>query len=353
MNDKYDDIDIDEEFDYKCEKEITQKKTYGNKSGIGIKIYAVLITLLAGTFIVVSLILFRKNRTDEREVSEYVKINEKSESEVKNIIKDYMENGKGTIAMLRTLFPENIIVYGSNKYSFIPVAENAAKNDIDNDNIAALDSGELQYIVNDKVVSHKGIDVSKYQGEVDWNKVAADGVEFAMIRLGYRGYGSGTLMIDETAIKNIEEASKAGIKVGVYFFSQAVSEKEAVEEAKFVIDNIKKYKITYPIVFDTEEIVNEDTRTEGLSTEELTGIAIAFCEEVKKEGYIPAIYANLRWFALSLDMSELNEYDKWYAYYDKELYFPYKINMWQYTENGTVDGITGNVDLNICFKDYE
>lgn len=160
-------------------------------------------------------------------------------------------------------------------------------------------------------------------------------------------------MMDETAIKNIEGALNAKIKVGVYFFSQAITIEEAVEEAEFVIENIKKYDITYPVIYDTEEIVNEDSRADGLSKEERTEIAVAFLERVKKAGYTPAIYANLRWFTMSLDISELDAYDKWYAYYDKELYFPYKISMWQYTENGQVDGINGSVDLNISFKDWE
>ncbi len=103
----------------------------------------------------------------------------------------------------------------------------------------------------------------------------------------------------------------------------------------------------YPIVFDTEDIVNEDSRTEGLTPEELTDITIAFCEAIKEAGHTPMIYANLRWFTMSLDMTKLEKYEKWYAYYDSQMYFPYKISIWQYTESGQVDGINGNVDLNI------
>ena len=159
--------------------------------------------------------------------------------------------------------------------------------------------------------------------------------------------------MDETAIQNIEGALGAGIKVGVYFFSQAITIEEAVEEAEFVIDKIKAYDITYPVIYDTEEIVNDNSRAEGLSKEERTEIAIAFLERVKKAGYTPVIYANLRWFTMYLDIPKLEAYDKWYAYYDKELYFPYRISMWQYTESGQVAGIEGSVDLNISFKDWE
>lgn len=335
------------------------------KRHLGIKLYAFFVTLAAGAAIISGGFFYHESKAvDEKSVSTTVKEgnssgkNEitseiKTDSQIKDTIREYMENGKGTMAMLRELFPENVVVFDSNKYLFLPVYDNVKKNDIENENIKQLENGELVYVENDKQISHKGIDVSKFQGEIDWNKVADSGVEFAIIRIGYRGYGTGALMMDETAIQNIEGALNAKIKVGVYFFSQAITTKEAVEEAEFVIENIKNYDITYPVIFDTEEIVNEDSRADGLSTEERTEIAIAFLERVKKAGYTPAIYANLRWFTMSLDIPELEAYDKWYAYYDKELYFPYKISMWQYSENGQVDGINGSVDLNISFKDWE
>lgn len=332
---------------------MSEKENRQSSGGIGLKIYAVLITLLAGITLITAIYFFRKATKEENEVIELVKIEENNDSKVKEVIKEYMENGKGVMAMLRELYPENIVIYNTNKYSFLPVAEGVKRNDIDNENLKVLDNGEIQYIVGNKVKSHKGIDVSKYQGEIDWKKVADDGVEFAMIRVGYRGYGTGVIVPDEKAVQNIEGAVSAGIKVGVYFFSQAITEDEAREEAKFVIDMIKQYPITYPVVFDTEEILNEEARTEGLTVDELTDIAAAFCEEVESQGYIPAIYANLRWFALSLDISKLEKYYKWYAYYDGNLYFPYKISMWQYSENGTVDGVTGSVDMNICFEDWD
>ena len=180
-----------------------------------------------------------------------------------------------------------------------------------------------------------------------WDKVKADGVEFAIIRIAYRGYGSGEIVTDEQAVANIKNATKAGVKVGVYFFSQAINEKEAEEEAEYVIDIIDKYKIEYPIVFDMEEINGDTARTDKLTKEEKTDIAIAFCEKVKEEKYTPMVYANIKWFAGYYDMKRLEAYDKWFAYYDDTLYFPYKIKMWQYTDSGKVDGIAGNVDLNI------
>lgn len=353
------------------EKEnVTENKTEmsgkSENKGILLKIYAVIVTIIAGMAMITGIYFFRKATREEKEVIKLVHIDNDNSNDdsddndddirVREIVKDYMQNGKGVMAMLRELYPDNVIVYDSvtpNKYLFLPIIEGVKKNDIDNNNLKVLDNGEIQYIVDDKVKSHKGIDVSRYQKEINWQQVAQEGVEFAMIRIGYRGYGTGVIVLDEQAVKNIEGAKAAGIDVGVYFFSQAITEQEAVEEARFVIDNIRKYDIKYPIVFDTEEIINDEARTKDLSVDELTDITIAFCEEVEKQGYTPAVYANLKWFTLYLDISRLDKYHKWYAYYDNKLYFPYKISMWQYSESGSVNGIEGSVDMNISFEDWE
>ena len=346
----------------------TEMSGKSENKGILLKIYAVTVTIIAGVAMVTGIYFFRKATREEKEVIKLVHIDKDNgnvnsddddnndDIRVRETVKDYMQNGKGVMAMLRELYPDNVIVYDSvtpNKYLFLPIIEGVKKNDIDNNNLKVLDNGEIQYIVDDKVKSHKGIDVSKYQKEINWQQVAQEGVEFAMIRIGYRGYGTGVIVLDEQAVKNIEGAKAAGIDVGVYFFSQAVTEQEAVEEARFVIDNIRKYDIKYPIVFDTEEIINDEARTKDLSVDELTDITIAFCEEVEKQGYTPAVYANLKWFTLYLDISRLDKYHKWYAYYDNSLYFPYKISMWQYSESGSVNGIEGSVDMNISFEDWE
>lgn len=272
-------------------------------------------------------------------------------ADLKPLIKSYMTNNEGTLKMLRKIFPEEIVVFHGNRYMFIPIIDSIEKNDIDNNKIKKADNGEITYVENDKVCSHKGIDVSRFQENIDWDKVKKSGVEYAIVRVGYRGYGTGAMVEDEYAKKNIEGALKAGIKVGVYFFSEAITIEEAVEEAEFVLNMIKDYDITYPVYFDTEDIPNDAERTDSLSVGERTEIAIAFCEHVRKAGYTPGIYANLKWYTMSLDMAKLEKYDKWFAYYDEDLYFPYKITMWQYSENGSIDGITGGVDMNISFME--
>lgn len=201
------------------------------------------------------------------------------------------------------------------------------------------------------VVSAVGVDVSKYQSEVDWEQVKNAGIEFVIVRLGFRAYGeSGALHEDPLFRTHVEGAFNAGLDVGVYFFSQAISEAEALEEADFVLERIKEYPITYPVVFDTEEIKNDTARTDHLQPEEYTNFCITFCEAVKEAGYDTMIYANMKWLAFTLDLAKLREYKIWYADYEAVPQIPYEFQMWQYTESGTVPGIEGNADINICFQ---
>ena len=197
-----------------------------------------------------------------------------------------------------------------------------------------------------------GIDVSKYQGDIDWNKVKDSGVEYAIIRLGYRGMNEGTLELDPYYEENVKNAVAAGVKVGVYFFSQAKNTEEAVEEAEFVLENIKGYEIAYPVVFDTEEVTTYDARANGLTRAERTDCCIAFCEKMKEAGYTPMIYANTRYMVMGLELERLNDYDKWFAYYGSSHIFPYAFTMLQYSDTGRVPGIEGAVDLDVSFVNY-
>lgn len=225
------------------------------------------------------------------------------------------------------------------------------------DNLATLSNGLLAYYENGELASEAGVDVSEHDGAIDWQTVAASGVDFAMIRLGYRGYGpDGNIVLDSYFVDNITGAKAAGIKVGVYFFSQAVTEDEAREEARFVLDQLKQVgvELDYPIAFDEEPITNGDVaRTDGISNSQLTANALAFCQVIENAGYTPMIYGNQHDLA-KLDLTgELAAYDVWLAEY--EVSAPTARTdfvMWQYTENGTVSGIPtteGWVDLNIRF----
>lgn len=264
----------------------------------------------------------------------------------------------GIIAPISRPLVDYILMTGKNKERFlIPVSDEIAPNTLDFRNwIKTEDTedniGRYEYIENGEVVSICGIDVSKYQGDIDWERVKDSGVEYAMIRLGYRGMNEGTLEIDPYYFDNVKEAAAAGLKVGVYFFSQAKNQEEAVEEAEFVLENIKDYEITYPVVFDTEEVTTYAARANGLSRAERTDCCIAFCEKIKDAGYAPMIYANTRYMVMGLELERLGDYDKWFAYYGSSHIFPYEFTMLQYSDTGRVPGIDGAVDLDVSFVDY-
>jgi len=179
-------------------------------------------------------------------------------------------------------------------------------------------------------------------------------IDYAMIRCGYRAYGSGLLVKDTSFETYITSALTNNVDVGVYFYTQAVTKDEAIEEANYVLDLIRPYKVTYPVAIDVEAIENDSFRQEKLSASELTDIVIAFCDTIKSAGYTPLIYCNLLYFMDNVELSRLEAYDKWFAGYQTAApYYPYKYTMWQYTSTGTVPGVSGNVDINICFKNYK
>lgn len=272
---------------------------------------------------------------------------------------DYADEGDMILhgVTLEEAEKERILLAGDlGEKLLIPVRQDMERNPYLPENFVKKETGEQLYTEGTEKVSIKGVDVSKYQDSIDWKKVAADGVEFAIIRLGFRGMGTnGTCELDPYYKQHMAGAKAAGIETGVYFFSQATTEAEAREEARFVINNLKGYDISWPVVFDTEEITSyKAARANGLSRETRTACTIAFMEEIKAAGYTPMLYANTRWSIMRLDMSKLTDYDFWYAYYGdgEDIYYPYKFTMWQYTDSGKVDGIKGNADMNISFVDY-
>ena len=280
-----------------------------------------------------------------------VQIQDETLQSVKQKMKDLLTAEDGSpLKMIREFFPENLIYYDEKEYYFAPVLDEVKKHNLVAENFVKNDKNEMEYIVNGDKQSHKGIDVSKYQGDIDWEKVSADGVEYAFVRLGVRGYQSGKIVADEYFDQNMRGACDAGIRTGVYFFTQAVNTAEALEEANFVIESIKNYDVTCPVVFDVEHVANSNARANELSQQERTDITIAFCNAIKDAGYIPMIYGNVKCFTKMLDMTRLNEYEKWYAFYDDYMYMPYDVSCWQYTEKGKVKGISGNVDMNISYK---
>ena len=195
-----------------------------------------------------------------------------------------------------------------------------------------------------------GIDVSKWNGTIDWNAVKNSGVNYVIIRCGYRGSSKGSLIEDPKFEKNIKGATAAGLKVGVYFFTQAINEVEAVEEASMVLGLIKNYKISYPVFLDVE---SSGGRADGLDSATRTKVIKAFCETIENSGYTAGIYANKSWFEKKMDVSQLTKYKIWLAQYAAApTYTKSKVDLWQYKSTGKVSGISGNVDLNISYLGY-
>ena len=199
-----------------------------------------------------------------------------------------------------------------------------------------------------------GVDVSFYQKDIDWHQVKASGIDFAMIRVGFRGYGpSGLISEDSCFRQNVTGALEAGLQVGVYFFSQAVNVWEAREEANFVLSAIQGYDVTFPVVFDWERITNNSSaRTNGLPGSTMTLCAQAFCDTIAQAGYTPVVYFNQDAGYLDYDLDLLKNYGFWLAEYRSVPTFYYHFDLWQYTAKGRVPGIEGEVDLNLCFADY-
>lgn len=197
-----------------------------------------------------------------------------------------------------------------------------------------------------------GIDVSKWNKDIDWEKVKDAGIEFAIIRCGYRGASGGALVLDPMYEKNIKGAIEAGIPVGVYFFTQAIDEVEAIEEASMVIRLIEDYDVDYPVFLDSES-AGGDGRADKLDAEERLRYHKAFLETIASAGYEAGVYASKNWFNDRLDVTQLSQYKIWLAEYaDVPTYDKY-YNMWQYTSKGTVDGIETRVDLNLSYMNID
>ena len=207
------------------------------------------------------------------------------------------------------------------------------------------------YLLLQNVKSYAGVDVSAFQGKVDWKKVKQSGIDFAIIRLGYRGYESGKLVEDEYAKINLKNAKEAGLKIGAYFFSQALNIKETDQEIQFMLKILGDTKLDMPIVLDWEIPANT-ARTRNMDARTLTDIQRHFCGFMRDKGYQPMIYFNWHQSEHLYVLHELEDYPFWLALYQDRMTYPWKVEMWQYTDKGKVPGIAGNVDLNVYMPDY-
>lgn len=213
------------------------------------------------------------------------------------------------------------------------------------------DQGVIRYDSEDAML---GIDVSEFQGDIDWETVKASGVEFAIIRCGFTGSTKGKNWTDEYFEKNYEGATAAGLPVGVYYLSQATSETEAEDEASYVLQLLSGKKPTLPVVFDWETVGGDDSRTKKVNMADLTSFASTFCRKIQQAGHTAAVYFNRSQGYEAYDLKTLSDanFDFWLAEYTNVPAFYYHFDIWQYSDNAMVQGIDTAVDIDICFKKY-
>lgn len=214
-------------------------------------------------------------------------------------------------------------------------------------------NGKMAYYEGNKRLSRLGVTLSKESGSVDFEALREAGVDFVMLKVGGRGYETGLISADESFAANIEAAQKAGLEVGVYFSSQAVSVTEATEEANFVAGQLLSYKITYPVAFRMDSITNDTARTDILGQEQKTQIAEAFLNTIKREGYSVVIYGDKGWLLTEVLSKELlNNYDVWLTEQSPVPDYPYQFKMWEYAAGETIEGVEKEVSYTISFVDY-
>ncbi|MEA5050321.1 MAG: glycoside hydrolase family 25 protein [Oscillospiraceae bacterium] len=230
----------------------------------------------------------------------------------------------------------------------VKVAPTVALNSYDSSAFSFRD-GILSYSAADTAF---GVDVSSHQDDVDWQRVKAAGVDFAMIRVGYRGSTEGKLYLDNRFLEYMQGAKDAGLDVGVYFFSQATSVDEATAEARQVIEWLDGYALDYPVVYDWERSHDDGSRTLDVTGDVVTAACVEFCGLLRKAGYTPMVYFNLDLAYMYYDLSALTGIDFWLAEYEEVPTFHYDYQMLQYSAHGDIDGIGADVDLNLCFKKY-
>lgn len=239
-----------------------------------------------------------------------------------------------------------IYVNTGNNYEWVDEAEGVPVAQVSEQDFETGEDGIPVY-TGELYDTRLGIDVSFYQGDIDWQAVAAAGIKFAMIRCGYRGSSAGDLFVDEKFHQNMQGAIDAGLDVGVYFFSQSMGAIEAAEEALFVLDLIKDYEVTMPVAFDWEPL--EDSRAEDIDSDELTASALVFCEMIKDAGYTPCVYLYRYIAYYDYDLSRLAGFPLWIGAPGETLDFYYEADIWQFSFTSRIDGIDADVDMNLQF----
>jgi len=360
------------------------------KKHTGVLIAGVLLMLIAITIIGITLLLSTTGRlsrnTDkvqegetytQLEVDEIVseevgkakaETREEVEKEYKSKIRDAAEVAGGMANFLRAQFPDDMVFVNGYKFEFIPINRDLKLSTVEAAKFVTDETTGFMHYTDEtgSKTSYMGIDVSSFQRDIDWKLVASSGIDFVIIRCGLRGYGSdGNLVADSQFEKNIKAATEAGMNVGVYFYTQALDVAEAEEEAAFCLELIAPYDVKGPVVLDVES-ANSEERIKNITKTQRTDNIIAFCNKVKEAGYTPMVYADIKFFAMKMEIERLEDYEKWYANYNglsigeemsiwgynNPFMFPYEFSMWQYTNKGSLQGINGAVDFDVLFDKW-
>lgn len=275
------------------------------------------------------------------------------------------EDERTILSSLKQVYKNYILCYSGGKLNFIPIDEKIPKNDYKTEYLVEdrkepkdkWSTGELvsvAYEIDGQPVGRKGIDVSAFQGDIDWKKVAAQDIEFAFVRVMFRGYGSkGELKEDSKWKQNVKGAQAAGIKVGVYGVTMAVTEEEAIEEANYMLKLTEGYDFELPYVMDIEIVEDKTSRTYDMEVEQRTKCAQAFLNTLEAAGKKTMIYHNTEMGAALLDYSKFYQYPIWFANYTIEMYWPYAYDIWQYGYVKGIDGVKGDCDVNIWLNNFE
>lgn len=236
----------------------------------------------------------------------------------------------------------------------LQTVEGAEVNTYTADNLVTDENGIPSYYEDGQKISHLGVDLSEFQGDVDFEAMKNAGAEFVMLRIGGRYYGDdGVLYEDKSFDTFYDKAKAAGLKIGAYFFSQAASAADAKEEAEYALNKLNQRALDYPVALDWENIADDEARTDNVTGDQLTQIAETFCDTIEESGYKSIVYSNTQQMFILYDFETMKDYDFWLADYREFPTMYYKFDMWQYSKDGTIDGVEGTVDMNISFTVFD
>lgn len=246
------------------------------------------------------------------------------------------------------------VIYPDGTSQWVMINAYIAKNSYDYTGLV-YEEPYMRYYADGKKASRQGVKIDDSCGTVNFVQVEEDGIDYCIIRIGKRGYATGAISLDENYLTYMKEAKEPGLGIGVSFYSQAVNEAEAIEEANLVVQALQQAEIKpeYPVIFDMELVNNDSSRTEKLTKNQLTAITKAFCNTISQNGYTPAVYGNKYWLLRKLDLTQLSGYNIWLSKEGDVPDYPYEFAMWEYKQDAKIDGIAGNVSLSISFIDYE